>query len=86
MYSVFYTKRAAKSLRKIPVDYQTKIKNIVSSLSIDPFGLDVKKLSSPNKTSHRLRVGSYRIFLDIDTTLKEVIIVDIERRTSQTYQ
>jgi len=32
-----------------------------------------------------VRVGNYRIFLDIDTTAKVILIVDIERRTTQTY-
>lgn len=86
MYKVkFYTK-ASKSFKKIPREYQTKIKSAADKLSIDPFVLDIKKLNPPNEASHRLRVGAYRLFIDIDTSSKVIIIVDIKRRTSQTYQ
>ena len=86
MYKVKFYKKASKSFKKIPREYQTKIKNVADKLSIDPFLLDIKKLNPPNEASHRLRAGAYRLFLDIDTSSKVIIIVDIRRRTSQTYQ
>lgn len=85
MYKVQFYKKATKSLRKIPRDYQAKIREVSKKLSQDPFALDIQKLHPPHKTSHRLRIGDYRLFLDIDTTLKVIIIVTIERRTTQTY-
>lgn len=84
-YKVFFSKQAVKSLQKIPKSYQIKVKDVVKKLEENPFKLDLKKLSPPHNTSHRLRMGSYRLFLDIDTNPKEIVIVDIVRRTSQTY-
>ena len=86
MYKVKFYRKASKSFKKIPREYQTKIKNVADKLSIDPFVLDIKKLNPPNEASHRLRVGAYRLFIDIDSSSKVIIIVDIKRRTSQTYQ
>lgn len=84
-YKIFFSKQAIKSLKKIPREYQIKIKEVSKRLEIDPFKLDIKKLLPPHKTSHRIRVGSYRLFIDIDTHSKEIIIADIIRRTNQTY-
>lgn len=86
MYKVYFTARAAKSLKKIPHPYHLKIKEIIPKLTENPFALDIKKLASPHKTSHRLRLGAYRLFLDIDSENKEIIIVDLERRTTKTYR
>ena len=86
VYQVKLYKKALKSLKKIPSEYQVRIKRILPRLKENPFSLDLKKLGSPHQTSHRLRIGDYRIFLDIDTETKIIIIVDIKRRTSQTYQ
>lgn len=86
MYQVKIYKKAIKSLEKIPVDYQNKFYKLVGKLKESPFGLDLKKLHQPHYASHRLRVGDYRVFLDINTSTKIVIIIDIERRTTQTYR
>lgn len=85
MYKVVIYKKAVKSLQKLPRDYQTRIHKVVQKLKENPFALDLKKLHQPQETSHRLRMGNYRLFLDIDTSSKQIIIVAIERRTSQTY-
>ncbi len=86
MYQVIFSKKARKSLFKIPKDYQLKVKEVTTKLETTPFSLDLKKLSEPsNKTTHRLRLGSYRIFLKINIETKEITIADIKRRTTQTY-
>ena len=85
MYQVnFYTK-ASKSFQKIPLEYQNRIRKIIPRLEESPFTLDLKKLHQPHYATHRLRIGNYRIFLDIDTTNKTINIIEVERRTTQTY-
>lgn len=86
MYQVNLSKSAIKSLKKFPIPDQLRIKKVSDKIKEDPFSLDIKKLGPPHKTSHRIRTGSYRIFLDIDTTTKIILIVDIERRTTPTYR
>lgn len=85
MYRVILAKKARKSLEKLPKDYPVKIKEALLKLGANPFQLDLKKMDSPADATHRLRVGSYRLFLLIDTTAKEIIVSKIKRRTTQTY-
>lgn len=85
MYNVTFSKKAIKALKKFPKEYQIKIKDGVNQLSIDPFKTDLEKMHTSNAT-HRLRVGAYRLFLQIDTSAKEVIVSTIKRRTTQTYR
>jgi len=85
LYNVTLSKKAIKSLKEFPRDYQAKIQEAIKKLSADPFKMDIKKMQSSEAT-HRLRVGPYRIFLQIDTASKEAIIATIKRRTSQTYR
>ena len=84
MYNVTFSKKAIKALKKFPKEYQLRIKNGAIKLSIDPFQMDLEKMHSSDAT-HRLRIGVYRLFLQIDTSTKEVIISTIKRRTTQTY-
>ncbi len=85
MYQVNFSKSATKSLKKFPIPDQFRIKKVSEKIQDNPFSLDIKKLGPPHKTSHRIRMGSYRIFLDIDATTKICLVVEIIRRTSQSY-
>lgn len=85
MFQVEFSKSAVKSLKKFPLKDQIRIKKVSEKIKQNPFVLDIKKLGPPHKTSHRIRSGNYRIFLDIDTTTKISLVVEVERRTSQTY-
>jgi len=86
VFQVNFSKSAVKSLKKFPLKDQLRIKKVFEKIKQDPFSLDIKKLGSPHKTSNRIRIGNYRIFLDIDTTNKNTVVVDIKRRTTQTYR
>jgi mRNA-degrading endonuclease RelE of RelBE toxin-antitoxin system len=84
VYQIQLSKKALKSLETFPSDYQIQIKKGVKRLEQDPFSLDIKKMQQSTAT-HRLRLGPYRIFLKINTTLKTIIVAKIDRRTTQTY-
>ncbi len=84
MYNVTFSKKAIKVLKKFPEVYQIKIKDGAYKLSIDPFKMDLEKMHSSDAT-HRLRIGAYRLFLQIDTSTREIIVSTIKRRTTQTY-
>jgi mRNA-degrading endonuclease RelE of RelBE toxin-antitoxin system len=86
VYKVVFSKQSAKFIKKIPQSYQVKIKNHILKLQQDPFATDIKKLSPPYKATHRSRLGPYRLFLEITVESKEIIIVEINRRTTQTYK
>lgn len=85
LYKIIFSKKAIKSLKELPRNYQVKIQETSRKLNKDPFKTDIKKMQASDAT-HRLRIGPYRLFLVIDTTLKEIIISIIKRRTTQTYR
>lgn len=85
-------KRFEKFLSKIPRDYRDKVLEAVRDLAENPRpqGKSALKLSGPVTVfsfvaQYRLRVGSYRVFYDIDDKAKRVILLAIVRRTSTTY-
>lgn len=85
MYNVIFSKKAIKVLTKFPQAYQIKIKAGANKLTIDPFKMDLEKMHTSDAT-HRLRIGDYRLFLQIDTSTKEIIVSTIKSRTTQTYR
>lgn len=86
MYKVIFSKKAVKDLSKIVTVDQKQIQKHLLRLSEDPFLVDIKKLESNSAGTHRSRTGSYRLFLNINTELKEIIVAKITRRTTQTYR
>ena len=85
MYQAIFSNKAIKSFRKIPRDYQLKIKGVILKLEDNPYSPGTIKLTGFPAAEYRKRVGDYRILFDIDETKKILIIADIKRRTSTTY-
>ena len=84
-YKVIYSPRAAKSLRKIPKQYQINIKNKVGKLSRDPYMPGTIKLVDYPAAEFRYRIGNYRILFDINKSDKIIEILDIRKRDEKTY-
>lgn len=85
MHKVIYSPRAAKSLKKIPNQYQINIKNKVEKLSRDPYIPGTIKLIDYPVAEFRYRVGNYRILSDINQSDKIIEILDIRKRDEKTY-
>lgn len=85
MHSLAYSPRAQKALKKFPKDYQLLITRKIAELKNDPKPRGFDKIAAEEPPLYRIRVGDYRVFYFIDEKTKEVIIVDIKRRTTQTY-
>ena len=76
MYAVVVHKRAARCLKKLPQDQQTRIKNILSQMNSRPLGLpSIKSMVGDWAGYHRVRMGNVRIIFWIDE-LKEIVYVD----------
>lgn len=86
MYQITIRPKAEKHFSKLPKNLQEKIAKRLKKLEDNPFqvGLDVKKLVGTEK-SYRLGVGELRVIYQIDTSLKEIFVVDIDFRTTTTY-
>lgn len=85
MYRVFYSNRAVKAFKKIPKNYQLKIKDKIAQLSKNPYIAGTIKLVGYPAAELRHRVGDWRILFSLDKERKMLIIVDIKRRTTTTY-
>lgn len=86
MYILIVRPRAERHLRKLPRNLKVKILKNLAKLRNGPFqaGLDVKKLAGTEK-SYRLRVGELRVIYQVDTKVKEIVVVDIDFRRTTTY-
>ena len=79
-YTIIYSRPSDKQLRKLPEQDAESIRAAVLHMAETGEG-DVKRLKGGGP--FRLRVGSYRVFFDVQG--REVQVLDIERRTGNTY-
>ena len=75
---------ARKQLKKIHWQDAEKIEKVIDSMAGNPFAGDIQKMTGKEDVWRR-RVGSYRIFYKVHSGLLIVYILEIERRTSNTY-
>jgi len=85
MYKAIFSGKAEKSLKRIPREFQKKIKEAILKLEENPFRFGTIKLLGYPVAQYRHRVGDYRILFDIWEEKKILLILDIKRRTSTTY-
>ena len=86
MYKIFYSHRAAKSLKKIPKHYQINVKDKIEELSQNPHLPGTIKLIDYPVAKFRHRVSNYRILFDVDESEKVLEILDIRKRDEGTYK
>lgn len=86
MYKVIYSPRAAKSLKKIPKQYQINIKNKIEKLSNNPHIPGTIKLVDYPAAEFRYRIGNYRILFDVNQIGETLEILDIRKRDEKTYR
>ncbi|HEV2379372.1 MAG TPA: type II toxin-antitoxin system RelE/ParE family toxin [Terriglobia bacterium] len=75
---------AQKSLKRIPLQDQVRIREAIDEMEANPFQGDVRKLKG-DRLGFRRRVGDWRIFFDPYPDEYRVVVTGIERRTSTTY-
>ncbi len=73
-YKVFIERDALKSLKKLPDNVKGRIKETLRKLEYFPKNLDVVKLSG-TKRKYRIRVGNYRIIIELHKD--EIYVIDI---------
>ena len=78
-YNVFISKRALKSLSKIPKLYRKEIAGNIDRLSNNPRPSGAKKISGRKKL-FRIRVSDYRILYEIFDKEIFVVIIDVGHR------
>ena len=65
MYQAIFANRAKKSFKKIPRDFQGKIKETILKLEGNPFCFGTIKLLGYPIAQYRHRIGDYRILFDV---------------------
>ena len=75
---------AKKQLNRISEYYFAAVTQAINELKVNPFAGDIEKMEGESNVWRR-RVGSYRIFYELDITEKVVLVFRIKRRTSTTY-
>lgn len=83
-WSVYIVERATKQIKRLPKVDSLRVEETIDLMVSNPFTGDIKKLSG-QKNAWRRRVGSYRINLEIITEQKVVYVLEVKRRTSNTY-
>ncbi len=73
-----------KELNKFPRQYIERITKIIESLPNDPYSGDIQKIKDEENLWRR-RIGTYRIFYELDKMKRVIHVFWVERRTSSTY-
>ena len=77
--------KARKQLKKLKDRVVIKrILDGVEALESNQPNIDLKALVN-HEFTHRLRVGNYRIFLNIDEVIEIAIIEEVKKRDERTY-
>ena len=84
MWYIQWEKKAVQQIKKIPKESRLKIITAIQSLKQWPDCHNVKALTN-YEYGYRLRVGRYRVFFDVEDTLKILNIEEVKKRNERTY-
>lgn len=77
MYSIEFTKTAEKQLYNLPADVQSRVIATLERIRVRPYP-HVKRLV--NSHYFRLRVGDYRVLLDIKEGKLMIYVIEVGHR------
>ena len=73
-YEVYLRRKAIKSIKRLPPDIKERVREAIMKLADFPLGLDVKKIKG-TKNKYRVRVGDYRIIIELQKNM--IIVIDV---------
>jgi len=76
-WQVIWSEKAVKQLEKIDKKNAQKIYDSVLECVEDPFGMVIRLTNSP---FFRLRVGNYRVILDLQQSKMIIFVVETDHR------
>ncbi|HOI12753.1 MAG TPA: type II toxin-antitoxin system RelE/ParE family toxin [Methanoculleus sp.] len=80
-YTVTYTNRARRDLKRLPPETARRIIRAVAGLREDPYS-QVRKLAGFSRTPvYRLRVGEYRVVLTIEDERLLILVLEAGHRS-----
>jgi mRNA-degrading endonuclease RelE of RelBE toxin-antitoxin system len=84
MYKIEWAKRALRQLLKVDLENRNKIVVKVKTLSGWPNCPNIKHLKN-HRYQYRLRAGRFRIFFDVENSVKIIKIEEVKKRDERTY-
>lgn len=85
MNAINWQPKALRQLRKLDAPVGKQIRNAVTIELVDLSKARNVKALANHECSHRLRVGSYRVLFDFDSTVRIVSIEEVRKRDERTY-
>ena len=79
MYAIEFSVTAFRQFKKLGKDVQDRILNSLDRIKIKPFNHVTKVVGDP---SYRLRVGDYRVLMDIDQGKLCILVIKIGHRSN----
>lgn len=80
MYKIFFTKQVYKSLRKIPQNAVSRIRNRLERIAENPYANYSNVTKLQNRPGYRLRVGGWRVIYDIREEELIILVLNIGSR------
>jgi len=77
MYEIIVSDTAKKQLEKLPQEIKDRIGCVIERIKIRPFHFVKKLVGSPY---YRLKVGDYRVILDIQQDKLIIFIIELGHR------
>jgi mRNA interferase RelE/StbE len=79
-YNIAFTKRATKTLQKIPSATARQIRAKIEQIAVDPFAPNSNVTILQNRDGYRLRVGDWRVIYEIQQEKVLVLVLKIGLR------
>ena len=79
VYSIFFSDRAKKQIKKLEKNIQERIIAALERIKFRPQSFVTKLVGDP---AYKYRVGDYRIIMDIDNGKLLILVIEIGHRKS----
>jgi len=77
MYNVILSLDSQKYILKLPLEMQLRIESVLERIRVRPYHFVKKVVGTPY---YRLRVGDYRIILDIKDDKLLILVIEVAHR------
>ena len=79
-YEVIFSDKALKQLKKMEKNIQERIIAVLERIRIRPEAYVTKLVGDPG---YRLRIGNYRIIMDIDNKKLQILVLKVGHRKNK---
>jgi mRNA-degrading endonuclease RelE of RelBE toxin-antitoxin system len=82
-----FTESGKDDLHELPKGIQKRVARVVTQVTSDPFGGNVKALQGKEwRGVFRRRIGDYRLLFTVDHNRQKILIHQISLRSGKTYR